>query len=137
MDLNKFTIKSQEALQGAQTKAINLGHQEVDGEHFLLAMAEQTDGLFPRLLQRLEISVDSFRGRLQQELEKKPRISGPGIEPGKVYSLKNRWAVRFHYQGIKDKPQTLVISFDKPWGQSSFVGLLQEMGFQIIEAPLR
>ena len=59
------------------------------------------------------------------------------IEPGKVYSLKNRWAVRFHYQGIKDKPQTLVISFDKPWGQSSFVGLLQEMGFQIIEAPLR
>ena len=85
MDLNKFTLKSQEALQEAQTKAINFGHQEVDGEHLLQVMAEQSDGLFPRLLQRLEISVDSFRGRLQQELEKKPRISGPGIEPGKVY----------------------------------------------------
>ena len=85
MDLNKFTIKSQQALQEAQTKAINYGHQEVDGEHLLQAMAEQDDGLFPRLLQRLEISVESFRGRLQQELEKKPRISGPGIEPGKVY----------------------------------------------------
>ena len=85
MDLNKFTVKSQEALQDAQTKAINFGHQEVDGEHLLQTMAEQADGLFPRLLQRLEISVNSFRGRLQQELEKKPRISGPGIEPGKVY----------------------------------------------------
>jgi ATP-dependent Clp protease ATP-binding subunit ClpB len=85
MDLNKFTIKSQEAIQEAQTKAINFGHQEVDGEHLLQAMAEQADGLFPRLLQRLEISVESFRGRLQQALEKKPRISGPGIEPGKVY----------------------------------------------------
>jgi ATP-dependent Clp protease ATP-binding subunit ClpB len=85
MDLNKFTIKSQQAIQEAQTKAINYGHQEVDGEHLLQAMAEQADGLFPRLLQRLEISVDSFQGRLQQELEKKPRISGPGIEPGKVY----------------------------------------------------
>jgi ATP-dependent Clp protease ATP-binding subunit ClpB len=85
VDLNKFTIKSQQALQEAQTKAINLGHQEVDGEHFLLAITEQAEGLFPRLLQRLDISVDSFRGRLQQELEKKPRISGPGIEPGKVY----------------------------------------------------
>ena len=85
MDLNKFTIKSQQALQEAQTKAINFGHQEVDGEHLLKAMVEQADGLFPRLLQRLDISVESFRGRLQQELEKKPRISGPGIEPGKVY----------------------------------------------------
>ena len=40
MDLNKFTVKSQETLQEAQTKAINLGHQEVDGEHLLQAMAE-------------------------------------------------------------------------------------------------
>ena len=59
------------------------------------------------------------------------------IEPGKVYSLKNRWAVRFHYRGVKGKPQTLVISFDKPWGQSSFIRLLQQMGFQITEPPLR
>jgi ATP-dependent Clp protease ATP-binding subunit ClpB len=47
MDLNKFTIKSQEALQEAQNRAINFGHQEVDGEHLLLAMTEQPDGLFP------------------------------------------------------------------------------------------
>ena len=81
MDLNKFTVKCQEALQSAQTKAINFNHQEVDGKHFLLALVEQSDGLIPRLLQRMEISVDAFRERLEQELDKKPRISGPGSEP--------------------------------------------------------
>ncbi len=85
MDLNKFTIKCQEALQAAQTKAINFNHQEVDGEHLLLVLLEQPDGLVPRLLQRMEVSVDAARGRLEQALDQKARISGPGTEPGKVY----------------------------------------------------
>ncbi len=85
MDLSKFTVKCQEALQAAQTKAINFNHQEVDGEHLLLVLLEQPDGLIPRLLQRMDVSVDTVRTRLEQELDKKARISGPGSEPGKVY----------------------------------------------------
>jgi ATP-dependent Clp protease ATP-binding subunit ClpB len=85
MDLNKFTVKCQEALQAAQTKAINFNHQEVDGEHLLLVLLEQPDGLIPRLLQRMEVPVDAVLSQLEQALEKKPRISGPGSEPGKVY----------------------------------------------------
>ena len=50
MDLNKFTVKSQEALQNAQTKAIKYGHQEVDGEHLFLALIEQSEGLVPQLI---------------------------------------------------------------------------------------
>ncbi len=79
MDLNKFTVKCQEALQAAQTKAINFNHQEVDGEHLLLALLEQSDGLIPKLLQRMEVSVDAVRQRLEQELDKKARISGLGV----------------------------------------------------------
>ncbi|MCX7822441.1 MAG: ATP-dependent chaperone ClpB [Syntrophobacterales bacterium] len=85
MDINKFTIKSQEALQQAQTKAIRYGHQEVDAEHLFLALLEQTDGLVPRFLQIMGISSEALKARVERELEKKPRISGPGIEPGKVY----------------------------------------------------
>ena len=55
MDLNNFTIKSQEAIQAAQTKAIRYGQMEVDWEHLLLALLEQSDGLAPRLLQRMEV----------------------------------------------------------------------------------
>ena len=85
MDLNKFTVKSQEALQAAQTKAIRYGHMEVDGEHLLLALLEQSEGILPKLLQRMEVPVNRVHDRLEEELERKPRVSGPGVEPGKVY----------------------------------------------------
>jgi ATP-dependent Clp protease ATP-binding subunit ClpB len=85
MDLSKFTIKSQEAVQAAQTKAVRYAHVEVDGEHLLLALVEQSDGLVPRLLQRMEVPVEGLRSRLEQELERRPRVSGPGTEAGKVY----------------------------------------------------
>jgi ATP-dependent Clp protease ATP-binding subunit ClpB len=89
MDLNKFTVKSQEAINAAQTKAIKYGHTEVDGEHLFLALMEQGDGLVPKLLQRMEAPVDQIRKRVEQELERKPRVSGPGVELGKI-SLSQR-----------------------------------------------
>ncbi len=85
MDLNKFTIKSQEALQAAQTKAVKYGHVEVDGEHLLLALLEQPEGLVSRILKRMEVPVEELREEVVRELERKPRVSGPGAEPGKVY----------------------------------------------------
>jgi ATP-dependent Clp protease ATP-binding subunit ClpB len=85
MDINKFTTKSQEAIQAAETKAIRFGHVEVDGEHLLLALLEQPDGLATRLFRKMDIPVDRMRERLEDELNKKPRVSGPGVEPGKIY----------------------------------------------------
>lgn len=88
MDLNRFTLKSQEAINAAQTKAVEFGHLEADGEHLLLALAEQEEGLFNRLLEKLEVSPERFRDRVQQELSRLPKVSGPGTEPGKVYVTK-------------------------------------------------
>ncbi|HYH46121.1 MAG TPA: Clp protease N-terminal domain-containing protein, partial [Thermoanaerobaculia bacterium] len=85
MDINKLTQKSQEAFQAAQTKAVRYGHQEVDAEHLLLALLEQPEGLVPRLLNRMEISPDTIKGELERELSRRPRVSGPGAEAGKVY----------------------------------------------------
>ncbi len=85
MDLNKLTMKSQEAFALAQKKAVEYGHMEVDGEHLLLALLEQAEGLFPRLLQKLEISSQSLQGSVEKELAARPKVSGPGAEAGKVY----------------------------------------------------
>jgi ATP-dependent Clp protease ATP-binding subunit ClpB len=85
MDLNKLTQKSQEAVQQAQTKALRYGYVEVDGEHLLLALLEQPDGLIPRLLSRMEIPVEALRSALEQELTRRPRTSGTGVEAGKIY----------------------------------------------------
>ena len=48
MDPNRLTLKTQEALHDAQTKALRFGHTEVDTDHLLLALLEQPDGLAPR-----------------------------------------------------------------------------------------
>ena len=96
MDINRMTQKTQEALQEAQNKALKFGHVEVDGEHLLLALLEQEGGLVPRLLQRLDIPADALRQDLQGELERRPAVSGPGVEAGKIYVTQrfNRLLVR-------------------------------------------
>ncbi len=85
MDLNKLTQKSQEAVQAAQTKALRFGHQEVDGEHLLAALLEQPEGLIPRLLARMDVAAEGVRSEVEQLLDRRPSVSGPGSEAGKFY----------------------------------------------------
>ena len=85
MDPNRLTQKSQEALHDAQTKALRYGHTEVDVEHLLLALLDQPEGLVPRLLTRAEVDVGTLRAAIEQHLEGRPRVSGPGAAPGEVY----------------------------------------------------
>ena len=63
---------------------MRLGHPEVDNEHLLLALIEQTDGLVPSLLAATGADVAGLRAGVQQDLEKRPRVSGPGAPPGQV-----------------------------------------------------
>ncbi len=80
MDMHKLTQKSQEALLEAQNKALRYGHSEVDGEHLLVALLEQEGGLLPRVLTRMEVSLEVFGRAVVEALEKRPRVSGPGRE---------------------------------------------------------
>jgi len=85
MDFNKMTQKVREAFQSAQTLAAEYGHQQVDGEHLLLALLRQDGGLAPQLFERMEASLPTAMARLEQELKKSPSVSGPGTESGKIY----------------------------------------------------
>jgi ATP-dependent Clp protease ATP-binding subunit ClpB len=84
MDPARLTQKSQEALHDAQTAALRLGHQQVDGEHLLLALLDQTDGIVPRLLSTAGADPDKLRLELEAELGRRPRVTGPGVAPGQV-----------------------------------------------------
>ena len=88
MDLNKLTLKSQEAIAEAQSLAVRLGHVEVDGEHLLAALLEQEQGLMPRLLERMNVDVGVFAADLAQELAKRPKVGGPGTEEEKLSRTK-------------------------------------------------
>jgi ATP-dependent Clp protease ATP-binding subunit ClpB len=85
MDLQKFTQKSQEALQAAQAKAVALGHQQVDQRHLLLALLEPADGLVRSLLQRMEVPADALSKAIEADLQKQPKVSGPGFSPDKIF----------------------------------------------------
>ncbi|WP_458176657.1 ATP-dependent chaperone ClpB [Modestobacter lacusdianchii] len=83
--MNRLTQKSQEALHDAQTKALRFGHTEVDGEHLLLALLDQVEGLVPRLVTSAGADPDQLRARVEADLGRRPRVTGPGAAPGEVY----------------------------------------------------
>ena len=85
MDMQKLTQKSQEAVQAAQQKAIEFGHQQVDPRHLMLGLAEPADGLVRSLLQRMSVPLDALLGAVHAELRKLPKVTGPGFSPDKIF----------------------------------------------------
>ena len=84
MDAESPDAEIAEALHDAQTKALRFGHTEVDGEHLLLALLDQAEGIAPRLLSQAGADPDRLRTALEAELARRPRVSGPGVSPGQV-----------------------------------------------------
>jgi len=78
MQLDKLTLKSQEALQDAQRLAREHSHQEMDGEHLLLALLGQTEGLIPDLLERIGVRVARLKPDLEAELARRHKVQGGG-----------------------------------------------------------
>ena len=73
---DRFTLKSQEALQAAQDLAEQHGHPELQPEHLLLALLRQQDGVAPSLLQRGGVQPGAIEQQLIAELDKLPKVSG-------------------------------------------------------------
>src|SRR3982751_730950 len=76
MQMDKLTIKSQEALQEAQRVAHGFSHQEVDGEHLLLALLGQAESLIPDLLQKIGVPPAKLKPDLDRELARRHKVQG-------------------------------------------------------------
>jgi ATP-dependent Clp protease ATP-binding subunit ClpB len=76
MQLDKLTIKAQEALQAAQGITQRFSHPEIDGEHLLLALLEQREGLVHPLLQKLGVAPNALAGEVDDELDRRPKVTG-------------------------------------------------------------
>ncbi len=85
MDMNRMTIKLQEALQTASSLATRRSHQGIDVEHLLLAFLEQDGGLASALLEQAGLSVPSVRQAVEQALAKLPQVQGTGASPGQLH----------------------------------------------------
>ncbi len=85
MDMNRMTIKLQDALQAASSQAQRRSHQGIDVEHVLLALLEQEGGTAPALLEQAGVSVPAVRQAAEQALAKLPQVQGTGAAPGQVH----------------------------------------------------
>ena len=85
MDMNRMTIKLQEALQTASSHAARRNHQGIDVEHLLLAFVEQDGGVASSLLEQAGLSVPSVRQAVEQALTKLPQVQGSGANPGQLH----------------------------------------------------
>ncbi len=85
MNMNQFTQKSLEAVQGAQTLAVRHGQQQIEQPHLLLALVDQEGGFIPQLLTGMGLTLESFRAAARHEVEVLPKVSGSGREADKVY----------------------------------------------------
>jgi ATP-dependent Clp protease ATP-binding subunit ClpB len=83
MQIEKFTLKAQEALQEAKAIAERKNHQQIDVEHLLLALLEQKEGVVIPLLQKLGANIDLIVSQLEGELNRIPKVTGGGA--GQVY----------------------------------------------------
>lgn len=85
MDLKKFTQKTQEALQEAQTFAIGFSHQEITHWHLFYSLLIQPESIVESILESLNADVEKIKDELYKKLSQSSKVSGSGYDAHKVY----------------------------------------------------
>ncbi len=87
MNLNKFTLKSQEAIAHAQEIAQNYSNQQIEPVHLLAALIQSSDGIVLPILQKLGANVNYIKLKINEELERLPKVTGASV--GNQYLSQN------------------------------------------------
>ncbi|MGB6687277.1 MAG: ATP-dependent chaperone ClpB [Terracidiphilus sp.] len=77
----KLTVKSQQAMQQAQSRAAELGNPEIVPVHLLLALVEDREGVIPAVLEKVGVPVERLESELHTIEEKLPRVAGAAAQP--------------------------------------------------------
>ncbi len=84
LDPNRFTRKTQEAFGAAQALARAAGNTEIQPEHFLRALLDQPEGIVSGVIERIGVDVASVKRRVDEAIEKMPRVSGATVRDAQV-----------------------------------------------------
>ena len=79
MNFDKFTIKSQEAIQKAMQIAQGMQHPQIENAHLMKAILETDENVTPHLLRKVGVDPNMFRQRVEQILQSLPKVSGADI----------------------------------------------------------
>lgn len=85
MDMNRMTLKVQEALTAASSIAIRRNHQGIDVEHVLLALLEEPDGLAAPIIEETGVAVSAVKAAIGKALDRIPQVQASGPAPGQIH----------------------------------------------------
>lgn len=85
MNAQKLTQKSMEAIQAANSLAIENQNQQIEPVHLLSALLGQEGGLIPQLFEKMGIAVDNVQIQLKNKIDALPAVTGSGRKPDEVY----------------------------------------------------
>ncbi len=79
MNFNKFTIKSQQAVQNAQEIASSYSNQVIEPEHLLAALVQDSEGTVAPLLQKVGANLNFIKIKINEAIERLPKVQGAGL----------------------------------------------------------
>ncbi|MBZ4662826.1 MAG: clpB [Caloramator sp.] len=112
MDVNKMTLKVQDALNLSQQIAVSFKHQQVDVEHLLFALLTQENGLIPSLVERMGIDNKKLQNEVEAYLDKLPKVYGQAADSGYVYATRRLEEVLVNAEKIMANMNDLYISVE-------------------------
>ena len=135
MNINNFTIKSQEAIQMAQQLAQEMGHQQVENEHLYKAIEQVDENVLPYLLKKLQVNASMVGQILEKELQSLPKVSGGNLmlspEAGRTLNEANTIARKMEDEFVSVEHLLLAILGSK----SRIARILKDQG--VTEADLK
>ena len=76
MNINKFTQKSMEAVEGCQKLAYEYGNQEIEQEHLLYSLLTMEDSLILKLIEKMEINPQYFVNKVEEAISRRTKVQG-------------------------------------------------------------
>jgi ATP-dependent Clp protease ATP-binding subunit ClpB len=131
MDLNRYTEKAQEALARAQSLAGEYSHGQIEGEHLLLSLLRQSDGVVPLIVQGLGLQSEMLAQQIEGELARKPQVYGGTAQVGLSQELQRtlqraeKIAQEMHDDFVSTEHLLLVLTEDRA---GNVARLLQSYG---------
>ena len=112
MNIDKMTLRVQEALNNASLVAVKYNHQQVELIHLFSALVEQEDGLIPNILTKMGIRVKSLDEDVNKVLDNKPKVLGEGANSSGVYATRQIEEVLVKAEDIAKKFEDSYISVE-------------------------
>ncbi len=88
MDIEKLTIKVQQALNEAQLTAVRHNHQQVDTIHLFSALVAEADGLIPNIFSKMGVNIRQLNDETNKVLNRMPKVLGEGAQNASVYATR-------------------------------------------------